>query len=151
MRSEKFGSQRKRKSKTYFFTFLNVYASWIKRDKILISQPMPPKFTYFADQHERKADPMKMNFGNFQIQKWISQAARAQIVDQKNLVICLISFFLSWVMVLKLSKIVHFLQIFADLSKNPKCIKEIYFYVSERPYRVLSEKKVSPIGFIKGY
>ena len=142
MRSDKFGSQLERKSKTWFFTFLNVYVSWIKRDKILISQLTPPKFRYFADQNGRKEDPMKMNFGNFQIQKWISQTVRAQKVDEKNGVICLISFFLSWFMVLKLPKIVHFLQIYADLSKKPKHIKAIYFYPFERPHHALSEKSI---------
>ena len=36
---------------------------------------------------------MKMNFGNFEIQKRIPQAVRAQRVDENNGVICLIFFF----------------------------------------------------------
>ena len=67
---------------------------------------------------------------------------RAQKVDEKNGAICLISFFSSWVMVLKLPKIVHFLQICADLSKKPKSIKRIYFYPSERPPHALSENSI---------
>ena len=53
---ENFGicSQLDRKSKTCFFTFLNVYIFWIERDKILISQLSPPKFRYFADQNGSK-------------------------------------------------------------------------------------------------
>ena len=35
---------------------------------------------------------MKMNFGNFEIQKRIPQTVRAQKVDEDNGVICLISF-----------------------------------------------------------
>ena len=68
---EHFGiySQLDRKSKTWFFIFLNVYVSWIEQDKILIWQLSPPKFRYFADQTGRKEDPMKMNFDNFQMQK----------------------------------------------------------------------------------
>ena len=64
---EHFGiySQLDRKSKTWFFIFLNVYVSWIERDKILISQLSPPKFRYFADQNGPKGDPIKMNFDNF--------------------------------------------------------------------------------------
>ena len=60
---EHFGiySQLDRKSKTWFFIFLNVYVSWIERDKILISQLSPPKLRYFADQNGPKGDPMKMN------------------------------------------------------------------------------------------
>ena len=57
---------------------------------------------------DQKGDLMKMNFDIFQIQKWISQTARAQKVVKKNEVICLVSFFPSWVMVLKLPKIVYF-------------------------------------------
>ena len=37
---------------------------------------------------------MKMSFGNFQIQKRIPQTVKAQKVDAKNGVICLISFFI---------------------------------------------------------
>ena len=137
-RSGKFRSQLDRKSKTCFFTFLNVYVSWIEWDKILISQLTPLNFRYFADQNEWQKDPMKINFDNFQIQKWISQTVRAQKADEENRVICVISFFSSWVMVLKLPKIVHFLQIFADLIKKPKSIEAIYFYLSERPHHTLS-------------
>ena len=50
---EHFGiySQLNRKSKTWFFIFLNVYISWKERNKILVSQLSPPKFRYFADQN----------------------------------------------------------------------------------------------------
>ena len=137
MTSDKFGSQLERKNKTWFFTLLNVYVSWIERGKILISQLTPPKFRYFADQNGQKEDPMKMNFGNFQIQRWISQTVRAQKLDVRNGVHCLISFFLSWVMVLKLPRVVDFLQICADLCKKPKYIKAIYIYPSERPHHAL--------------
>ena len=40
----------------------------------------------------QRGDPMKMNFDNFQIQKSISQKVRAQKVDEKIGVICLVSF-----------------------------------------------------------
>ena len=42
-------------------------------------------------------------------------------------------------MVLKLAKIVHFLQIFADLSETSKSSKGIYLYPSERPHHACSE------------
>ena len=48
----------------------------------------------------------------------------------------------SWFMFFKLPKIVHLLQICADLSKKPKSIKEIYFYLSERPHHALSENSI---------
>ena len=70
MRLNKFGSQLDRKSKNcFFFTFLNVYVSRIKRNKILISQLSCPKFRYFTDQDGPRGGLMKMNFDNFQIQK----------------------------------------------------------------------------------
>ena len=46
-----------RKTKTYFFTFFNVYIFWIERNKILISQLSPPKFGYFADHNGPKGGP----------------------------------------------------------------------------------------------
>ena len=64
---EHFGiySQLNRKSKTWFFIFLNVYISWIEWDKILISQLSHPKFRYFANQNGPKGDPIKMKFRQF--------------------------------------------------------------------------------------
>ena len=109
----------RKKRKTWFFTFVNVYVFWIEQEKILISQlTTPPKFRYLADQNGRKEDPMKMNFGNFQIQKGVSQTVRAQKVDEKYTVICLNSIFLSWVMVLKLLKIVQFCKFLLTSARN---------------------------------
>ena len=45
-------------------------------------------------------------------------------------------------MVLKLLKIVHFLQICANLSKKSKSIKAVYLYPSERPHYTLSENSM---------
>ena len=87
---------------------------------------------------DQRGDPMKTNFDVFLIQIWISETVRAQKLDEKNGVICLVSFFLSWVMVLKLPKIVHFLEICANVSKKSKSIKAIYLYRSERPHHGLS-------------
>ena len=44
-----------------------------------------------------------------------------------------------WVMVLKLSKIVQFLQICSELSKEPKPVKAIYIYASESSLHPLSK------------
>ena len=89
---------------------------------------------------------MKMSFSSFQIQKSLLQTVTAQKVEAKIGVICLISFFLSLIMVLKLPKIVHILQICADLGKKPKYTKAIYFYPSERPHHALSENSIFFIG-----
>ena len=50
---------------------------------------------------------------------------RAQRVDEKNGIICLVFMSPSWVIVLKLSKIVSFLQIFADVSKKLSLLQQI--------------------------
>ena len=48
------------------------------------------------------------------------QTIRAEKVDQKNVVICLVPMFPFWVKVRKLAKKVHFLQFCANLSKKSK-------------------------------
>ena len=147
MRSDKFGSQLDWKSKTWFFTFLNVYVFWIEWDKILILQFSPSQFRYFTDQNGPKelGDHMKTNFDIFQIQKRISQTVRSQKVDEKKGVICQVFFFSSWVMVLKLTKIVHFLQICADLSKKSKSIAA-FIYIYLKDLIMLFQKIVCFIG-----
>ena len=45
-------------------------------------------------------------------------------------------------MVLKLTDIVNFLQICADLSKKSKSIKAIYLHPSERTYNARSENRM---------
>ena len=101
-------SQLDRKSKTWFFTFLNVYVFWIEQGKILISQLSPPKFIYFADQNGPKREPYEKEFWQFSNTK-MNIANRAQKLDEKYVVSCLVSFFPSWVMVFKVPKIVSFL------------------------------------------
>ena len=81
-----------------------------------------------------------MNFDYPQIQKWLLQTVRAEKVDEKNGAICLVSMFLSWVLVCKLSKKVYFLQFCAaNLSKKSKSVKAIYIYASESSHYLLSE------------
>ena len=111
MRSDKFGSQLDRKSKTWFFTFLNVHAYWIEWDKILISQLSPPKLGYFGNQNGRKR-------GSHENELWLFSNTKMNITNSqsstsrcKKCVICLVSFFPSWVMVLRLPKIIYFFQI----------------------------------------
>ena len=85
-------------------------------------------------------DHMKMSFDYFQFQKSMLQTAvRSEKVDEKNGVICLVSTLPSWVMVLKLSEKVQFLQFCADHSQKFMSIKGIYIYASERSRYALSE------------
>ena len=63
---------------------------------------------------------------HFEIQKWTLQTVRAEKLDEKNGVICLVSMFLSRVIVLELSKKVYLLQFSAELKKKPMSVKAIY-------------------------
>ena len=88
---------------------------------------------------DQRGDHIKLNFDYFEIQKWILQTARAEKVDRKNEVICLVSMIPSRVMVCELSRKEHFLQFCADLSKKSKSVKAIYIYASESSHYTLSE------------
>ena len=72
----------------------------------------------------------------------MSQTIRAEKVDGKKGVICLVSISPSRVMARKLSKKVPFFQFWDDLSKKSKYIKAIYIYASERARWVLSENGI---------
>ena len=56
---------------------------------------------------------------------------RAEKVDEKNGVICLVSMFPSWVIVQKLWRKMHFLQFCADINKKSKSLKVICINASE--------------------
>ena len=100
MRLDKFGSQLDGKDKTWFFTLLNVYVSWIRRDKILISQITPPNEV-----------PQQLG-----LEKQMKKMGLVSLVIMSHF----------WVMVFKLSKIVSFLQFFANVSKKSKAVIAIY-------------------------
>ena len=67
-----------------------------------------------------------MDFGYFDIQKIISQTVWTKKAHEKNEVTCPVCMRLSWAMVLKLSKIVFFLQFYADSSKKSRSVIAIY-------------------------
>ena len=85
---------------------------------------------------------MKMNFKYFQIQKWMLQTGRTEKVDEKNGVICVVFMFPSWVMIIKLSKKVHFFNFVLTSAKKSKHIKAIYIYGSEKSRYALSENGI---------
>ena len=92
------------------------------------------KIQVFCSAAWTKGGPHENEFWQFSnTKKWLSQTAQKVDRKNKNGVICLVSFFPSWVMVLKLPKIVHFLQICTDFSKESKFIKAIYLYPPEGP------------------
>ena len=51
---------------------------------------------------------MEMNFAGLKMQKWNIPTDRAQRLDEKNGVVCLVIMFTPWVMVIKTLKIAHF-------------------------------------------
>ena len=67
----------------------------------------------------------------FKIQKWMLQSVRTEKVDEKNGLICLVSMFPFWLIVLNCTKKSNFLQFCADLSKKPKSVEAIYIYASK--------------------
>ena len=88
---------------------------------------------------DQRGDHIKINFDYFQIKKWMLQTVRAEKVDEKIGVICLVSMLPTWVMVCKLSKKVHILQLCADLSEKSKSVEANYIYASESSHYILSE------------
>ena len=73
------------------------------------------------------------------MQKWNIQTDRAQRVDEKNWVICLVIMFAPGVTAIKMSKIAPFLIFFADASKKSVTVWRKYLSASERSYLALSE------------
>ena len=119
---DKFGSQLDWKSKTQFFTFLNEYVSWIEWDKILISQISPPKFRYFTDENRPKEGPHENELWHFSFLE----------------VICL-------VMVLKLTKIVHFCKFVLTSGRNLNLLKQ-FIYIHLKDLMMLFQKILCFIG-----
>ena len=100
-----------------------------------------PKLKYFTDQNVPKEGWHKNEFWLFSNTK-MNVTVRTEKVSGQNGVICLVSMFPSWVMVLKMSKTVYFLKVCADLSKKSTSIKAIYIYASERSCHTLSENDI---------
>ena len=82
------------KIKTRSFAFFNVYVFWIENGPKFWSHSFRlQNSAIFQTRVNQRGDPMKMSFNNFQIQQLISEIVRAQKVDEKSGVICLVSFF----------------------------------------------------------
>ena len=128
--SENFGiySQLDRTSKTWFFSFPNLYFSRIKRGKILISQLSPPKIRYFTNQNGPKGEPHENEIWQLSNAKmgsfvWFS-CLRPEL----------------WPLNLS------FLQFFANVSKKPKAVTAIYVYVSKSSRFTFSENGIGYYG-----
>ena len=66
---------------------------------------------------EHNSNPMRVNFEGLEIQKWNVAMDRAQIVHEKNGVICLFIMFTPKVMVVKMPKMPHFLYFLLMATK----------------------------------
>ena len=70
--------------------------------------------------------PHENEFCLFSYTKVISQTVWTEKLYEKNGVTCPVCMWLSWAMVLKLSKIVSFMQFYADISKKFTSVIAIY-------------------------
>ena len=70
---------------------------------------------------------LRVNFKYFEIQKWMLQTGRAEKLDEKSGVICVVSIFPSWLMILKLSEKVHFLNFVLTSAKNLSILKQFTY------------------------
>ena len=84
-------------------------------------------------------DHIKINFDYFQEKKGMLQTVRAEKVDEKIGVICLVFMFPTQFTVCKLSKKEYFLQFCIDHSKKSKSVEAIQIYASESSHYTLSE------------
>ena len=85
---------------------------------------------------------------NFKCKKIGFLTVRARKADEKNGVMNLVFILPSWFMVLKLSKIVSFLQFFVDIRKKSKAVIAIYVYASESSCFALLENGVGYYAMI---
>ena len=108
----------------------------------MMSCPFGQKLRYLTDQNGPKRGPHENEF-------WVFPNAEMNVTNiwsgkirWKNWVICLVFVFPSWVMVLKLSKKVHFFQVCSGNSNKSMSIKAIYIYASERSRYGLSDNGI---------
>ena len=80
----------------------------------------------------QKEDPNELNFEGLWMQKWNIPTDRAQRVDEKNGVICLVIMFAPRVMVIKVSQMSHFLYFLLMPVKNQSQFGEnIYVHLKD--------------------
>ena len=110
-------SQLSRKSKTCFFAFPQYvfFLNWVGQNPNL--KAFTSKIQVFGRPEWTEGGTRENEFWQFSNAKRIPPTVRAWKTDEKNGAIFL-AMSAPWVMVLKLSKIVSFLQFFADVSKK---------------------------------
>ena len=65
------------------------------------------KCVFYRPEHNAKGDPMGLNFEGLEMQKWNTPTDRAQRIDEKNGVFCLVMF-IPRVTVIKMSQMALF-------------------------------------------
>ena len=94
----------------------------------------------------QKEDPNELNFEGLWMQKWNIPTDRAQRVDEKNGVICLVIMFAPRVMVIKVSQMSHFLYFLLMPVKNQSQFGE-NIYVHLKNLIWLFQKILWIVGF----
>ena len=75
---------------------------------------------------------MELNFDGLEMQKWNIPTDRAQRVDGKNGISCLVIMFTPRVMVIKMSKMAHFLYLLLMPAKNHSQFgQNIYIHLND--------------------
>ena len=74
----------------------------------------------------RNGEPMEFNFEGLEIQKWNIPTDRAQQLDEKNGVICLVIMFTPRVMVFEMSKTAHCLYFLLIKPKISHSLGKIF-------------------------
>ena len=96
-------------------------------------------------EHTANGGPQyELNFEDLEMQKWNIPMDRSQKVDEKNDVICLVFVFIPGVMVIKMSRMTHFLYFLLitshSLSKIFNCIWKILFSSFRKSYGWVGSK-----------
>ena len=67
------------------------------------------KHVFYRPELLQRGNPMGLSFEGIEIQKWDITTDKAQRIDEKNGVICLVFMFTLGVVAIKMSKMAHFL------------------------------------------
>ena len=116
---KKMGVLLRRVNKTWYRFWLT--SGYLLSGKSIMSCPnqwLLAKIDVFYWSEWIKVMNLKMNSKHFEIQKWMSQAGRAEKSRRKNGVIFVVFMFLSWLMILKLSKKKYFLNFVLTSARN---------------------------------
>ena len=96
---------------------------------------------FYWPEHNKRGDPIELNFESLDMQKWNIPTGRAQKVDNKMGYFVLLSCLFPELWSLKLQKWFNFC-IFANASKKQVTVWTKYLHDCERFYLALSENSM---------